>query len=131
MFVSSHLMSEMALTADHLIVIGRGKLIADMGTRVHRAQLDRAGTGPLAAVGAALALLTGRGAQVTTDGDDAATSPGDRALVGDLAAAHQLTVHELFADRASLEEAFMELTQDSVDYHTDAPQAVTTGEVVA
>ena len=131
-FVSSHLMSEMALTADHLIVIGRGKLMADMGTKefiehssTKRVRVRSPQSEQLSA------LLAGRGVQVTTDGDYLDVAEATCAFVGDLAAEHQLTIHELFEDRASLEEAFMELTRESVDFHTDAPQAVTTGEVVA
>ena len=119
-FVSSHLMSEMALTADHLIVIGRGRLLADLPTRefidassgnsvrVRSPQIER------------LAELL-RGRQVrTSDVDGYLQVEGvTPAEVGELAAAHGVTVHELFSQRASLEAAFMEMTGDSVEYHAD------------
>jgi ABC-2 type transport system ATP-binding protein len=119
-FVSSHLLSEMALTAEHLIVIGRGRLIADCSTKEFVGQ---------AASGAVLV----RGAQedvlhdvlirdgLTVDRADGAglavTGPEATAeRVGELAAAHGLVLHELTLQRASLEEAFMALTGDSVEY---------------
>ncbi len=124
-FVSSHLMSEMSQTADHLIVIGRGKLLADTSTqdfiaqntdhkvRVRSPQSDR-----LAEV------LAGAGLSVARSGDylDLHDVGCDR--VGDLAAEHGLTIHELFREHASLEDAFMELTRESVDYdaHAGMPQ---------
>jgi ABC-2 type transport system ATP-binding protein len=119
-FVSSHLMSEMALTADHLIVIGRGRLLADVPTRefieassgnsvrVRSPQVDRLAE-----------LLRGRGVR-TSDVDGYLQVEGvTPAEVGDLAAANAITVHELFTQRASLEAAFMEMTGDSVEYHAD------------
>jgi ABC-2 type transport system ATP-binding protein len=119
-FVSSHLMSEMSQTAHHLIVIGRGKLLADSSTedfikqnsesfvRVRSPQADQL----------RLALESG-GARVTVDAGylDVANRTTDQ--VGDIAASAGLTVHELFVQRSSLEEAFMELTRDSVEYHAD------------
>jgi ABC-2 type transport system ATP-binding protein len=118
-FVSSHLMSEMALTADHLVVIGRGRLVADtpiaefVQQSSHGDVLVRSPAAPTLAV-----LLHRRGATVTAHGDGALAVTGlDAAAIGDLAAAHRIPVHELAARHASLEEAFMELTRDSVDYH--------------
>jgi len=127
-FVSSHLMSEMALTADHLIVIGRGRLIADIGT----AEFIAGGSSnhvrvrsPQQAELAAALRADGIGAS-EVDGylELRGTSC---AHVGDLAAANRITIHELFQERASLEEAFMELTRESVDYH--APTADQAGEM--
>jgi ABC-2 type transport system ATP-binding protein len=122
-FVSSHLMSEMALTAGHLIVIGRGRLIADtpIGDFVSQGSggdvLVRSPAAPTLAV-----LLHRRGATVTTDTGGALAVTGlDAEAIGDLAAAHHLPVHELTPRRASLEEAFMELTREHVDYHAGAP----------
>jgi ABC-2 type transport system ATP-binding protein len=122
-FVSSHLMSEMALTAGHLIVIGRGRLVADtpIGQFVRQGSggdvLVRSPAGPTLAV-----LLHRRGATVTTDADGALAVSGlDAAAIGDLAAAHHLPVHELTPRHASLEEAFMELTRDHADHHAGAP----------
>jgi ABC-2 type transport system ATP-binding protein len=119
-FVSSHLMSEMALTADHLIVIGRGRLLADVPTRefieassgnsvrVRSPQVDRLSE-----------LLRGRGLRTSTVEGYLQVEGVTPADVGDLAAANGLTVHELFTQRASLEAAFMEMTGDSVEYHAD------------
>ncbi len=120
-FVSSHLMSEMSQTADHLIVIGRGRLIADLSTgdfirksssnhvRVRSPQRDRLAE-----------LLTGRGVSTSVEDGYLLVQSLDTASVGDLAAEHRITIHELFEERATLEEAFMELTRDSVEYAAGA-----------
>ena len=118
MFVSSHLMSEMALTADHLVVIGCGALIAETsagefvrenaGFHV-RAQSPQAGE--------LAQLLTAHGASVRQAGDGALAVTGmDRAEVGELAAAGGLVLHELTVHEPSLEAAYMQLTHDAVDY---------------
>jgi ABC-2 type transport system ATP-binding protein len=116
-FVSSHLMSEMALTAQHLIVIGRGKLIADDS-------IERiiAGAGSSVLVRSPQRedlrrVLENEGA-IIRDDDGALSITGlDAARIGDLAAVHGFTLHELSPQQASLEEAFFELTEGSVDYH--------------
>jgi ABC-2 type transport system ATP-binding protein len=127
-FVSSHLMTEMALTADHIIVIGRGQLMADMSTeqfiatsstnriRVRSPQAD-----------ALTQLLTGRGLQVSPVDGYLEVADSTCAAIGDLAAENRITIHELFEDKASLEEAFMEMTKDSVEYHTEATAAPSAG----
>jgi ABC-2 type transport system ATP-binding protein len=117
-FVSSHLMSEMALTADHLIVIGRGRLIADVpidefvrkasGARVHVAS-------PQATRLRDLLLRP----QVTVTSSEPSLLEVDGLTadqVGEIAAAHNLVLHELTPVQASLEEAFMALTRDDVEY---------------
>ncbi|WP_217254518.1 ABC transporter ATP-binding protein [Streptomyces sp. AC602_WCS936] len=117
-FVSSHLMSEMALTADHLVVIGQGRLLADTSmadfiaensrsyVRVRTPQRERL-----------LDVLHGEGVTVVETGDVLEVD-GDKAeAVGELAARHQIVLHELSPQRASLEEAFMQLTAESVEYH--------------
>ena len=120
-FLSSHLMSEMALTADHLIVVGRGRLIADTSVD----ELMRSGSGGdvlvRSAQGSALAdLLTRRGATVTRLPDDGLAVIGlDPTAIGDLAVANAIAVHELTPRHPSLEEVFMELTDDSVEYRTN------------
>ena len=122
-FVSSHLMSEMENTADHLIVIGRGKLVADctvqefidnnseLSIRVRTPQLEQLG-----------ALLSAKGGAVQADGEGAlvVTKLG-MTEIGDLAFENQIRVHELSPIQASLEQAFMELTKDSVEYHAAVP----------
>jgi ABC-2 type transport system ATP-binding protein len=117
-FVSSHLMSEMALMADHLIVVGRGRLIADMpvGEFVRRASGDtvRVRTPDADALRQA---LSGNGATITGGDNGPFEVQGMTAeAVGEAAAAAGVVLHELVAEQASLEEAFMRLTRDSVEY---------------
>jgi len=116
-FVSSHVMSEMALTAQHLIVIGRGKLIADDSI-----EHITAGAGSSVRVRSPrhddlMGLLTGEGATVRSEGGALTVTGVDSAHIGDLAARHGIALHELTPQRASLEEAFFELTDESVEYH--------------
>lgn len=116
--VSSHMMSEMALTAQDLIVIGRGKLISAGPTsefiRQNSEQSVRASTptpGPLRTA------LVAAGANVAEDSDDTLRITGvTAAFVGDTAAERHITLHELSTQLASLEEAFMGLTADSIEY---------------
>jgi ABC-2 type transport system ATP-binding protein len=117
-FVSSHLMSEMALTADHLIVIGRGRLMAESSVSEFIERSSHNSVRVRSPQGQRLArLLTADGATVEADRDGVLSVTGaDEAAIGELAAAHGLTLHELSPQSASLEEAFMELTHDSVDY---------------
>jgi ABC-2 type transport system ATP-binding protein len=116
-FVSSHLMSEMALTADHLIVIGRGELLADvsMGEFIERNSRHRVRvrTPQQDALARLVAL---RGAQVTHADGYLELSGIAIEEVGDLAAEHRLSIHELVEERASLEDAFIEMTHDSVEH---------------
>jgi len=120
-FVSSHLMSEMAVTAEHLIVIGRGRLVADAPIAEFVRQSSRSDVLVRSPASSALAgLLSQRGAAVTADTDGGLAVTGlDAVAIGDLAREHGITLHELTPRHASLEEAFMELTQDSVDYRAD------------
>jgi ABC-2 type transport system ATP-binding protein len=119
-FVSSHLMSEMAMTADRLIIIGRGRLLAQ--TTVE--DLLTSGSGSFVRVrspqGDALAtLLEAQGIAVARQADDVLRITGASCeAVGELARANGLTLQELSAHRASLEQRYMELTRDAVDYHT-------------
>ena len=117
-FVSSHLMSEMALTADHLIVIGRGKLIRDESVHefVESSSSRRVTVrSPQTADLSARLQAAGAVVEVGTDGD-LTVSGLDAAGIGELAAANGIVLHELWPQRASLEEAFMELTSDSVEF---------------
>jgi ABC-2 type transport system ATP-binding protein len=117
-FVSSHLISEMSLTADRLVVIGRGRLVAETSVVEFVARSGRgsvklvtpdpaAFTSALTAAGALVG--PGDGGSLTVDG---LTAPD----IGDLAARDGLRVHELAPIAVSLEDAFMELTQDEVEY---------------
>ncbi|HEV7195764.1 MAG TPA: ATP-binding cassette domain-containing protein [Pedococcus sp.] len=127
-FVSSHLMSEMALTADHLIVIGQGRLLADASTTdviaasSHNHVFVRT-PDPTTLT----AVLRHAGATVTsTDTDGRGGEPGlqvtglDSGAIGDLAARHGIAVHELAHQDASLEDAYLQLTRDHVDFRTDS-----------
>ncbi|WP_433188502.1 ABC transporter ATP-binding protein [Actinoallomurus sp. CA-150999] len=117
-FVSSHLMSEMEHTADHLIVIGRGELIADESLAAFAARGTPQGVTVRTPDASSLtAVLTADGATVRPDGDRALTVTGlSAARIGELAFQHRIMLHELAPRIASLEEAFMELTADSVEY---------------
>jgi ABC-2 type transport system ATP-binding protein len=117
-FVSSHLMSEMALTADHLIVIGRGRLIADtpVADFVARASKDIANVRSPQRAELARALET-LGATVTEQGDDGLEVVGlTTAQVGEAAAEHRIVLHELTPHQASLEEAFMDITRGELEF---------------
>jgi len=123
-FVSSHLMSEMALTAQHLIVIGRGRLIADAGMEefVARAAPGVVRVRSTDPTGLA-ALLRSREVAVSEDGDGALAVSGlSTDQVGRLAGGAGITLLELTAQQASLEEAFIDLTRDAVEF-----RAPTTG----
>jgi ABC-2 type transport system ATP-binding protein len=143
-FVSSHLMSEMEHTADHLIVIGRGRLLADctMDEFIARSsgQTVRVSTPQPDLLAKALAEAQGSIATATATATAAAAAAAavgadgtltvhglTAAQVGDIAFEHGVRLHELTVVRASLEEAFMELTADSVEFRADpnpqAPQA--------
>ena len=116
--VSSHLMSEMAVTADHLIVIGRGRLIADCPTEEFVTRGSRQSVRLSSPDARTLAeLLTAHGADVTANGVGALIVSGMNApRIAELAAQQGLVLHELAPQRASLEEAIMRLTHDSVEY---------------
>ncbi|MEE4491205.1 ABC transporter ATP-binding protein [Streptomyces sp. BE230] len=116
-FVSSHLMTEMEHTADRLVVIGRGELIAsesltEFAARSTRLSVTVGTTDPAALT----SLLTAEGADVVRDGDRLTVTGLTAARIGELALHHRVLLHELTTLGASLEEAFMELTADSVEY---------------
>ena len=120
-FVSSHLMSEMALMADHLIVIGRGRILADCSLQQfmadHAASYVRVRSPQSTDVEA---LLVGRGLDVDRVGDEIRIQGLDAAAVGELIGSGGLLLHELTLVSSSLEDAFMALTADSVEYHATA-----------
>ena len=118
-FLSSHLMSEMELTAEHLIVIGKGKILADMSMHefISRSSQNyvqivtpeaKAFAGVLAASGAVIRAQDATSIEVAE-----ITS----AQVGDLALKNQIVLHQLTDMAPSLESAFMELTEDQVSFH--------------
>jgi ABC-2 type transport system ATP-binding protein len=117
-FVSSHLMSELEDTADDLVVIGRGRLIAQTTVRELLASTSdgRVHVRTPQASGVMI-VLAGAGGTVTSTGADTLTVTGlDVARIADLAAENGLRIHELFRQQASLEEAFMDLTRGAVEY---------------
>lgn len=124
-FVSSHLMNEMAVTADHLIVIGQGKLLRDEGV----SEFVESNSEHWVLVRAPeLTLLSDvlreAGAQVKPGANESIEVAGlDSRAIGDLAAAKGLTLHELATQHASLEDAFMDLTHDSVQYRASEAAA--------
>lgn len=123
-FVSSHLLAEMANTADRLVVIGRGRLITSTTVgefvsrsggdtvRVRSPQLDTLRT-----------VLTDAGVEARDEPDATGLVVRGVAIevVGELAAGNGITLHELSAQRASLEDAYLKLTDEVVDYRTGAP----------
>jgi ABC-2 type transport system ATP-binding protein len=118
--LSSHLMSEISLTADRLIIIGRGRLIAQTTIK----DFLTGGPGNFVQVrspqsGALAALLEARGVTVTSQPGNALRITGATPdAVGELARANGLTLQELSEHQTSLEDRYMELTSDSVDYRT-------------
>ncbi|KPI06678.1 Sulfate-transporting ATPase [Actinobacteria bacterium OK074] len=119
--LSSHLMSEMAQTADRLVVVGRGRLLAE--TTVEALVEQAAGNGVRVATSEPArlrAVLTAPGVTVTsTESERLVVSGLDPRRIGQLAAEHRVPLYELVAESVSLEEAFMNLTQDAVEYHSN------------
>jgi ABC-2 type transport system ATP-binding protein len=119
-FLSSHLMSEIALTAEHLVVVGRGRLIADTSVADVVAQASRNAAVHVRCpqAGALRSALAEEGATVTSAARDVLEVhglPSER--IGEIAARERLVLHELTPQMASLEDAFMALTGDAVEYH--------------
>ncbi|MEV0264554.1 ATP-binding cassette domain-containing protein [Streptomyces sp. NPDC050617] len=132
-FVSSHLMSEMALTAEHLVVIGQGRLMADTSmadfirensrsyVRISSPEQERLRD-----------VLAGAGITAVTVADGRLEVDGVAApALGELAAEHRLVLHELSPQQASLEEAFMQLTAGSVEYHAHSSSTGLAAEAAA
>jgi ABC-2 type transport system ATP-binding protein len=129
-FVSSHLMNEMAVTADHLIVIGKGKLIADCSTQEFIERSSEKSVLVRSPEASTLGdLIAAEGGKVTpeqpTNGQAAGLSVAglEAPRIGEIAAANGIVLHELTPRLASLEEAYMELTAGSVEYGGNAPAA--------
>jgi ABC-2 type transport system ATP-binding protein len=117
-FVSSHLMSEMAVTADEVVIIGKGRLISQVPVADLLAQSSqryvRVRSPELEKLRAA---LDGQGAKTTIEEGALDVRGMDEVVIGELAASLLITLHELSPQSASLEEAFMELTEESIEYH--------------
>jgi ABC-2 type transport system ATP-binding protein len=122
-FVSSHLMSEMALTADHLIVIGRGALIADTSVEefVRRASKNLVRVRSPQATRLNELLVGGDVTVVAVEPGVLEVAGLTAAQIGETAAANQIVLHELVQQQASLEEAFMTLTSDGVEFKATGP----------
>ncbi|HEX3332897.1 MAG TPA: ATP-binding cassette domain-containing protein [Acidimicrobiales bacterium] len=118
--VSSHLISEMALTAERLVVIGRGTLIAETSVEEFTAQYQSETVRVVTPTPQLMVTALSRAGIRPSVADDGAilVEGVPAAQVGDLAAEASLTVHELTPVRASLEDAFMELTSDAVEYRS-------------
>ncbi len=122
-FLSSHLMSEMAQTADHLIVLGRGRIIADAPVSEVLALAKGA------AVRVRTPLAADLAPRLTAEGGSVTASPAEPDLlsvagilparIGELAMQSGIVLHELTPVSASLEDAYLELTQDEVEYHSE------------
>ncbi|MFG2682390.1 ABC transporter ATP-binding protein [Streptomyces sp. NPDC048392] len=123
--VSSHLMGEIELTVDHLVVIGRGRLIADTSMADFMAEHSACEVVVRSPHAEAFGQrLTGAGAAVQTAGEDRLVVAGfDASQIGALAAAGGVELHELAPRQTSLEDAFMALTHDSVEYSADKDAA--------
>jgi ABC-2 type transport system ATP-binding protein len=122
-FLSSHLMSEMALTAEHLVVVGKGRLIADTSVAeiVAQASLDDAVRVRTPDAAPLREALLAEGATVTAAERSALNVHGVGAeRIGEIASRRGFVLHELTPQTASLEEAFMHLTGDAVEYHAAA-----------
>lgn len=132
-FVSSHLMSEMALVADHLIIVGRGRLLADTTVR----ELVRRGGGDTVTVASDRAarlreVLAGPGVEITgAIGTEELQVTGLSArAIGLKAAEHGIALYELSSRTVSLEQAFMDLTSDTVEYRGTAAARTATSAAV-
>jgi ABC-2 type transport system ATP-binding protein len=128
--VSSHLMSEMENTADHLVVIGRGRLIADCGISEFIAASQQQAVLVRTPQPSALAAAISSAGGTTSAAATTAEADGEAAIevrgltedqVADLAFAHGIRLRHLSTSKVSLEQAFMELTADSVDYQATPP----------
>jgi ABC-2 type transport system ATP-binding protein len=124
-FVSSHLMNEMAVTADHLIVIGQGKLLRDEGvSEFVESNSEHKVLVRSPQLAALSAELLAAGAHVRPGTEDSIEVGGlDSRAIGTVAAAKGLTLYELATQHASLEDAFLDLTHDSVEYRASKAAA--------
>jgi len=126
--VSSHLLSEMAQTADHLLVIGRGRLIADTSVDAFVAQASEAVVRVRSPqLDVLRAALVERGHAVHDDDGALVVTGATAAEVGELAAARSVVLHELAGQQASLEEAFMKMTGGDVQFHGTGADSVMKG----
>lgn len=117
MLLSSHLISEMALTADWLVVIGRGRLVAELSMEELAARAPRSVRVRTREPERLAAVLAGSGLAVEAQHDGSlAISGAETAAIADTAAAAGIVLHEITPEHSSLEEVFMALTHGSVEY---------------
>ncbi len=118
--MSSHLMSEMELTADHLVVIGRGRLIADTSMKDFIEAHSEREVFVRSPQAAELRGMLSAAVEVRTESSDALVVTGlEAAEIGALASANGVELHELAPRQVSLERAFMDLTRDAVEYQSE------------
>ncbi|WP_018215331.1 ABC transporter ATP-binding protein [Salinispora vitiensis] len=117
-FVSSHLMNEMAVTAEHLIIIGRGSLIADCPTQefIERGKKQTVLVRSPNADELSEALTRAGGTVTRNDDNELSVEDMDTTRIGEIASAGGYVLHEVVPQRGTLEEAFMTLTRESVEY---------------
>jgi ABC-2 type transport system ATP-binding protein len=132
-FVSSHLMSEMAQTAEHLIVIGRGQLLADMSTDEFVRSASKRSVRVRSPEATRLReFLSGPDVVIRAlEGSVLEVSGASPEEIGETAAKHGIVLYELTPLEASLEEAFMELTREDVEFHADASRIAVDREKAA
>jgi ABC-2 type transport system ATP-binding protein len=126
-FLSSHMMSEMALIAERLVVIGKGRLIADTSVEEFVAQASAGAPVSVATprAGELRAALERAGATIDSASGDRLVVRGiPAAQIGEIALDQGVALHELTTQQLSLEDAFMQLTRSSVEFHTGAPEPV-------
>jgi ABC-2 type transport system ATP-binding protein len=131
-FVSSHLMSEMALTADEVVIIGKGRLIVQVSVEELLAQSSRRFVRVVSPdVNPLRVALESDGATTSVEDDGSLSVRGkDHKEIGELAAQLSVVLYELTPQSESLEEAFMELTETSIEYHGAATASVATDDSV-
>jgi ABC-2 type transport system ATP-binding protein len=122
-FLSSHLMSEMAVTADHLIIIGRGRLIRDVGLAEFVDEWSRNIVRVRSPQAAQLRdVILGPDVRVSSDEPGMLEVDGlTSEQIGDAAARHGFVLHELIPEKVSLEEAFMDLTREATEFRATTP----------
>ena len=129
-FLSSHLMSEMEETAEHIVVIGRGQLIADANIEDFTRNSTSSHVRVVSPRSSDLVPLLRQAGAAVVEAPEALTVTGvESGWIGRIAAEHGIELHELTPRRASLETAFMELTGDSVEYRATAASTLETMEV--
>ncbi len=131
-FVSSHQLSEMALIADHVVVIGRGRLIEECSVADFLARhADRAVRVRSPRLGQLIELIRRRGGEIApVDGDAVLVRQMDAAVVGELAAAAQIVLHELSPQSGSLEEAYLRVTTGEEAFRATRTPALAPGPAV-